>query len=1007
MRTSAPKLLSKKWQSTVFLPRTPFPPRALLAERQNYLSRCTDDIYQWQRAARNAAQDGEFVLHDGPPFANGPLHIGHALNKILKDITCRFQLSLGKRVHFVPGWDCHGLPIEIKALEQQKAQGLNDDCTAKNAREIRTIARQLADDAFSAQKQAFQQWGIMADWDSAWKTMDHEFELNQLMVFSSMVRKGLISRKRKPVYWSPSSRTALAEAELEYQDDHQSTAAYVKYPMVLDTGGGSMRVHALIWTTTPWTLPANQALAVHSDLLYHIINTQRHGRLLMASTIAEAAEAILEGGFEIVESIKGQDLVGQIYQDPVFSRDKLDRPILHAEFVSSSTGTGLVHIAPGHGMDDYELCQRHGIEAFAPVDDDGCFVADALPGWEDILGGVPVLHKGNEKVLQILRSNDSLIKEHWYQHKYPYDWRTKQPVIIRATEQWFADAGQIQEAALKSLDTVTFLPKNGRERLTSFVKNRAEWCISRQRVWGVPIPALYHKETGKAVMTPESVDHIIKEIYCYGVTAWYTDDEEDPRWIEPSLLARYGTNKFRRGTDTMDVWFDSGTSWTTMFKDGDRHVPAPADVYLEGTDQHRGWFQSSLLTYVARQPMFQVSSGIAQAPFKALITHGFVLDADGRKMSKSVGNVISPDEIMHGTLLPLNKKKRCDAMGPDALRLWVASSDYTSDVRVSTSFLQTIHKTLVKYRVTFKFILGVLEDFRGPLDTPIALGTPHRIAFLQLHQVFDKVRDYYCKQDYNRAIADINRYIAQDLSALYMEMVKDALYTDRGSVRRQAQVTLLIIFQCLQTMLAPVTPLLIEETWDYTPQYIKGLFPHPMWIRWGDQLEVLARLRDRQLAEDMPILSEARQAVYTALEKARVCKHMGSSLECFAILQIETLGERGHTVVGCFQRYLSDLATIFIVSRVEVYSGAAPLHVWSADWMFSKDFVVDDTKVVAHVYKPSKAKCARCWRYLAPIEAQPEEALCDRCEAVVDELRKTSPQLFKDLQGEEDASADA
>lgn len=1012
MPTSASKLLPKTWQSTLLLPRTSFAPRATLVDRRKYLERCTKDLYDWQRETRTrtSEQHGRFTLHDGPPFANGPLHIGHALNKILKDITCRFQLSLGKRVDYVPGWDCHGLPIEIKALEQQQVREPTNNGSggARKPSEIRSIARRLAHDAFSKQKQAFQQWGIMADWDMAWKTMDRDFELRQLEVFRDMVDKGLISRKNKPVYWSPSSRTALAEAELEYRDDHVSTAAYVKYPMSLDLQGESLRVHALIWTTTPWTLPANQAIAVRSDLLYSVINTWKHGRLLIASTALESAKEFLEEGFEIVDSIKGEALVDRIYWDPVFTRDALYRPILHADFVSSTAGTGLVHIAPGHGMDDYDLCQRHGIGALAPVDNVGCFATGAARDWERIVSGLPVLEDGNAKVLQMLLSNQTLVKEYKHVHKYPYDWRTKKPIIVRATEQWFANVGQIQEATLKSLDSVTFLPSTGKERLMSFIKNRAEWCISRQRVWGVPIPALYQKDTGEAVMTAESVDHIIQEIEESGIDAWFTDNEDEPRWIPPSLAVKYGRNKLRRGKDTMDVWFDSGTSWTEMMQGGGNRICAPADVYLEGTDQHRGWFQSSLLTYIARQSTSGVSSDSAQAPYKTLITHGFVLDKEGRKMSKSIGNVTSPDEIMQGSLLSPDIKKRFGAMGPDVLRLWVASSDYTSDVRVNTDFVQSIHSILAKYRVTFKFILGGLQDFKGPCTVSLpGLSTPHRIAILQLRQVFDSVHDQFSKHDYNRAVADINRYITQDLSASYFDMVKDALYTERESARWQAQFTLLIIHHCLQTMLAPVTPLLIEEIWDYTPEYIRGIFPHPLQTTWAQQKEHLDRFDDPQLAKDMPMLNEARKAMNTAQERARSAKCMGKSLDCYATLHIEELGEGHETARECFRRYLPDLTTIFGMSKVDVYLGASPLHVWSAEWIFSEEFEVNGTKVHAHIYKPSKAKCIRCWRYLAPMETKPEEALCDRCENVVDELRQSSPELFQSGQEEEDASLSA
>ncbi|KAI4190805.1 MAG: hypothetical protein LQ346_004846 [Caloplaca aetnensis] len=1019
MPSSASKLLPKEWKATLALPQSLFPNRPLLSTRQKYLDNCTQDLYRWQQATRSAelGRHGKFVLHDGPPYANGPLHIGHALNKILKDITCRFQLSLGKRVDYVPGWDCHGLPIEIKALEQQQ-QASSGGNGVKELSEIRNVAQRLAHNAFSAQKEAFQQWGIMADWDNAWKTMDPDFEIRQLEVFNGMLSKNLIHRKRKPVYWSHSSRTALAEAELEFRDDHESTAAYVKYPLILDKGildaidplsDSALRdsvqtVHALIWTTTPWTLPANRAIAVHSDFLYIVLRSPLHGHLLVASTAMNGIEKVLPEGFTIVGDIQGNNLVGQKYWDPRSGSATLHRPILHGAFISPDTGTGLVHIAPGHGMDDYELCQRYAIDSFAPVDNAGCFVKNGLSGWAlDLhgkpildLGGKSVLHEGNTSVLEILGKTEALVKQHTYKHKYPYDWRTKQPVIIRATEQWFANISQVQPAALKSLDTVTFLPKASKARLASFVRNRTEWCISRQRSWGVPIPALYHRDTGKAVMTCLSVDHIIRQIHQHGINSWYTDKEDDPKWIHPLLTVLHGRNNLVRGKDTLDVWFDSGTSWTTMAKDGTDQNGGLADVYLEGTDQHRGWFQSSLLTYIAQQFEPSVDGGVAQAcqaPFKTLITHGFVLDGDGRKMSKSIGNVISPDEIMQGTLLPVDKKKRSFAMGPDVLRLWVVGSDHTSDVRVNTTLLQTNHTQLIKYRNTFKWILGVLRDFEGPGGAvTLDFKTPNRMAVLQLRRMFDEVYKHYSNYDYHKAVAEINRYIVQDLSASFMEMAKDALYADavRGSGRWQAQVTLLVIHQHLQTVLAPVTPLLIEETWEYTPDYIKEHSHHPLQLRWDEQRAALDGFEDPQLAKDLPMLYKAKEAINSAREKARSHGFGKLSLECFVILQVEK------PAAQCFQRYFSDLATIFGVSRVDLCTRAPPLQLSDADWTFAHEFGVDGAKMTAHAYNPSKAKCIRCWKFLAPVEAKPEEALCDRCEAVVDELRHWRPDIFED-----------
>jgi isoleucyl-tRNA synthetase len=477
----------------------------------------------------------------------------------------------------------------------------------------------------------------MADWENAWTTKDRTFEMKQLRVFQEMVKRDIIFRRYKPVYWSPSSSTALAEAELEYKDDHESTAAYVRFSMINIPQSLSDQLvdkappHAVIWTTTPWTLPANRAIAVNPELDYIVINIGKEQLLIAESRLQGLIKALHldESSTNIVARINGASLEGATYRNSLRGQDSAPQPVILADFVSADSGTGLVHCAPGHGMEDYEVCMKMGIPAFAPVDDAGCFTDAAFPEDPAALAGLPVLEGGSAKVIELL--DDMVLSVHKYKHKYPYDWRTKLPVIVRATEQWFADVGSIKELALASLANVEFIPNSGKSRLESFVKGRSEWCISRQRAWGVPIPALYDLN-GTAVLTDESVAHIISVIGERGSDAWWTDAEDDPTWIAPGLQGSY-----RRGKDTMDVWFDSGSSWT--------QTEGQADVYCEGTDQHRGWFQSSLLTYLS-------ASGHAVAPFRKLITHGFTLDHEGKKMSKSIGNVVSPNEIIEGQLLP-------------------------------------------------------------------------------------------------------------------------------------------------------------------------------------------------------------------------------------------------------------------------------------------------------------------------------------------------------------------
>lgn len=768
--------------------------------QQRYLRECTDGLYQWQM--KNHPQNDSFILHDGPPYANGPLHIGHALNKILKDMIVRTQVQNGKRVMYRPSWDCHGLPIEMKALGSNTARGLSPV-------KVRESARKLASKTVAEQLKGFQSFGIMAEWDNKWTTMDREYEIRQLRVFQKMVRHGLIYRKHKPVYWSVSSRTALAEAELEYRDDHVSHAAYVKFPIVSDLSSVSALadfngpIYAAIWTTTPWTLPANKAIAVHTDLLYSLLRVEDYG-LLVASSRVDAMRELFPQFEIVVDSISGSDLAGLKYRNKLRGKFAIDQPIVHADFVSADSGTGLVHMAPGHGQDDYEVCAKLGIEAFAPITDEGYFTEEAYPDQPELLTDAPtILEGGSKAVLELIK--DDVLATHDLQHKYPYDWRTKQPVVIRATAQWFADVGRIKEGSLEALRNVRFVPESGRSRLESFVKGRSEWCISRQRSWGVPIPALYD-QSGNAVMNEHTIEHIISVMQQRTSQGWFSDSLDDPAWVPSNLQGKY-----RRGTDTMDVWFDSGTSWMEIQK--------PVDVYLEGSDQHRGWFQSSLLTYVASQKSDGIPDADIQPPFKTLITHGFTLDAQGKKMSKSLGNTILPDEVIDGRLLPPLKVKgkggskdapRFDALGPDALRLWAASCDFTSDTLIGPSILQPVHNALIKYRTILKMILGSLhESSRGSPLTKL-----DHIAIMQLSDTMGQVSEAMNNYEFHKATSSINRWVATDLSAFYLEGLKDRLYCGDGGGALEP------IFIGFLRMLAPITPVLVEEAWSHRPSWM-------------------------------------------------------------------------------------------------------------------------------------------------------------------------------------------
>lgn len=983
-------------------------PRPAAHLRDQYLQRCTAALYEWQAAHRSA--DKPFLLHDGPPYANGSLHVGHALNKILKDIILRVKVQQGHRVKYLPGWDCHGLPIELKALE---AAGADKTMTSV---EIRTHARALASKTVLSQMDEFRSYAVMADWEGRWTTMDPEFEIRQLELFLTMVQRGLIYRRFKPVYWSPSSRTALAEAELEYNEGHKSTAAYVRFPIVHDANSHDSlrqflgedfkgRLFALIWTTTPWTLPANKAIAVHDDLDYVIVRHGEHALIVGKDCLAQVSELCLGvppgNDPSIITSCRGSELRHLLYCNPLLGENAPQQPIIHADFVSAESGSGLVHLAPGHGHDDYEVCKSLGLDVSAPVDDQGHFTAEALPQDPQRLEGQFVQGKGNATVLELL--GDNALHIHKHRHKYPYDWRTKKPILVRATAQWFADVGGIKDEALRALKDVQFVPSAGKTRLESFIKGRSEWCISRQRAWGVPVPALYDSN-GNAIMTEESIRHIISVIRERGTDAWWSDDPADPAWFPPSLRH---TGDYRRGTDTMDVWFDSGSSWTL-------EGGARADVYLEGSDQHRGWFQSSLLTRVAAATAGTgsgslINQTVGLAPFKNLITHGFTLDKKGKKMSKSLGNIITPAEIMQGKLTQPTKRKqkqhaekgetfsansgpKNDGLGPDVLRLWAASSDYTHDVTISEAVMNSIHTSLIKYRNITKMLLGSMTE--SARTAPLT-ATDH-IAMIQLRDTMEKVGKAYDDFEFYKGFNLLNRWVNGDLSAFYLEAMKDRLYCgDGGGVLEP-------IFWGFMRMLSPITPMLVEEAWDHAPEWLKADgSTHPLRQLYSSPLIDESRLPgdETKLREAVPILSAVHAGIKNVTESARRNKVMGSSLQCSIVLQIPDA-----EVASILERFGEELEHLFIVSSVGINTTLPQEPAWQYSLNFqvpvggapsktdnsspdtnseggANDTAGGSTGVECTVWAlpPEAHKCPRCWRYKAPVE----DALCNRCEDVV------------------------
>ncbi|CAG8494859.1 11034_t:CDS:10 [Ambispora leptoticha] len=814
---------SKAYSDTLLLPKTNFPLRADAAKREiTFRKRCTEDLYLWQ-LEHNPKE--LFILHDGPPYANGNLHIG---------------------------WDCHGLPIELKALSELKADG-----TVLSPMEIRKIARECALKAIETQRQDFMSWGIIGDWDNTYRTLDKEYEVRQLKVFHAMVKKGYIYRQNKPVYWSPSSRTALAEAELEYRDDHESRSVYVKFPV--DKFSTSLSgiipennsIFALIWTTTPWTLPANQAVAINPKIIYSIVKvdfTSNKEYCIVAKERLNTLQQILGfESFDFIAEFPGSALIGTEYKHPI---TKNLHNIIAASHVTSESGTGLVHIAPGHGMDDYEACRELNLATFCPVDDFGRFTSEV---GESSFEGKAVLTEGTTAVIEYLNANNILLKEQKYTHKYPYDWRTKKPIILRATSQWFANVKDIQQKAIMSLANVKMYPESALHRLESFIKSRNEWCISRQRSWGVPIPVLYESETDVALLTDSSVQHIIEIIKMHGSDGWWTSDEQElvaPEYRDNGIT-------YKRGIDTMDVWFDSGVSWTLieeMFKrSGNEPV---ADLYLEGSDQHRGWFQSSLLTSIA------VSD---KPPYSTIITHGFILDEKGRKMSKSLGNVVEPKTITQGG----KNRQTHPPYGTDILRLLVASSEYTKDVNIGKTFLSQVIDNMRKYRNTARFMLGNLNDFnyKDQVETE-SLKPIDRYLQHQLYHFGEQVNQAYAEFSISHIVQALNNFTNANLSAFYFEIVKDRLYADHaGSLSRRAVQTVLYQILNVYTLsLAPIVPHLAEEI--YENYKIIGSIPHNSVFQLG-WYHLEKEWNNPSIASEFEILKDLRSEVNYLLEMAR------------------------------------------------------------------------------------------------------------------------------------------
>lgn len=949
------------YKDTVNLPKTAFDMRANAVTREPELQKFWAEQQIYETLSQNNPGD-RFVLHDGPPYANGALHIGHALNKILKDTINKYQLLQGRKVRYVPGWDCHGLPIELKVLQTLKTE----ERKQLTPLTLRQKARDYALQTVEQQSQSFQRYGIWGDWQHPYLTLKPEYEAAQIDVFGQMVLKGYIYRGLKPVHWSPSSKTALAEAELEYPEGHTSRSLYAAFevtslPIDLQASLDPFlkELGVAIWTTTPWTIPANLAVSVNPDLMYAVVevgegSTSRFKSLIVALDLVDRLSQTLGTTLTVRATMTGRSLEHSTYRHPLY--DRQSEIVIGGDYVTTDSGTGLVHTAPGHGQEDYQVGQRYGLPILAPVDDNGDFTQEAGQ-----FAGLNVLGDGNSAVIQALAEAGALLKEEPYVHKYPYDWRTKKPTIFRATEQWFASVEGFRDEALAAIAEVNWIPAQGENRITSMVTERSDWCISRQRSWGVPIPVFYNEETGEPLLTEETIAHVQAIIAEKGSDAWWELS------IEELLPAKYHGGNYRKGTDTMDVWFDSGSSWAAVCQQREA-LKYPADMYLEGSDQHRGWFQSSLLTSVA-------SNG--QAPYKTVLTHGFVLDERGHKMSKSLGNVVDPAIVIQGG----KNQKEEPPYGADILRLWVSSVDYSNDVPLGKNILKQMSDVYRKIRNTARFLLGNLHDFDPAKHTVPYEQLPEldRYMLHRMTEVFDEVQASFESFQFFRFFQTVQNFCAVDLSNFYLDIAKDRLYISAVDAfrRRSCQTVLAIAVENLARAIAPVLCHMAEDIWQSLPYSTSHLSVFQAgWVKLEDSWKA------PELSAKWETLRQIRAEVNRVLEKARAEKKIGSSLEAKVLLlakdpSLQQLLQQINPTDSLHGNGIDELRYLFLASQVVLKEQAADFA--------NLEYQADSENVTIAVVDAEGEKCDRCWNYSTHVgESEAHPLLCERCVPALD-----------------------
>jgi len=923
-----------EFKDTLNLPQTEFPMKGNLPNKEPEILSFWEKINLYQKLREDRKGKDKYVLHDGPPYANGHIHIGHALNKILKDILVKYQSMKGKDAPFVPGWDCHGLPIEQQVEKELKEKKIKKEDLSKS--EFRKLCREYALKFVNIQKEEFKRLGIIGNWKKPYLTMRPFYQAQEVLELGKVFNKGVAYRGKKPVYWCIYDKTAEAEAEIEYYDK-KDPSIYVKFKMK-----DSDDTYLVIWTTTPWTLPANLGVMVHPEFDYVYFKTGK-GTLIVAKELLENFKEKTGLNGEVIKQVKGKDLEFKEYYHPFI--DRVSKVYL-SEFVELGTGTGLVHMAPGHGQEDYLIGQRYGVDAFAPVDDEGRFTQEA-PDW---LRGIRVFD-ANDLIIEKLQEVDALIHKEVISHSYPHCWRCKNPVIFRATPQWFIsmeakvnENQTLREAALKEIERVKWIPHYGQNRIKSMVENRPDWCISRQRSWGVPITVFYCENCGEIVKDMEVFEHVANLIKNdeFGADIWF---EKSAKELLPEgyKCKKCGGQEFKKEEDILDVWFDSGVSHVAVLKYGEwEELRWPADMYLEGSDQHRGWFQSSLLESVA---------SYNRAPYDTVLTHGFTLDEKGRKMSKSAGNVVAPEKVIN-------------EYGADILRLWVVTEDYTEDIKIGFNLIKRIAEDYRKIRNTFRYFLGNLYDFDPNQDYVLYenLLEIDRWMLSKLQNIIQIADKSYEEGKFHKIYHTIKNFVIVDLSAIYLDILKDRLYVyaPKSLERRSAQTVLWELLLSLNKILAPIISFTAEEVWQYVRKIDSS-------IKESIHLEIMPvvneRFIDKNLEETYEKLLEIRDDALKAIEEARKQDLVRHPYEARVILK---LPKEYKEIV---ERRLDWIKFFFTVSQVELSDNP------EGDVVINGESVKDS---VVAVSKAKGEKCPRCWIYDESV-GRNGQPICDRC----------------------------